>query len=92
MEPQLQWEYKTLQMPEIDDWLALESIEDPSLAFDAARGEGQEKVIDRHCEYMNATLSALGREGWELVAMWQSQPTTFFRYAAHWMTFKRLMS
>lgn len=79
------WEYKTILQPSIDEWL----LGEQSLMMNAAMGKDHHKIIEKHCAYLNTMLSTLGKEGWELVAMWQSQPTKFFAFSANWLTFKR---
>ena len=82
------WEYKTILQPSMDEWLQNQA----TLALKAAVDQDHTKIIEKHCVYLNKTLSTLGQEGWELVAMWQSQPSQLFEYSANWLTFKRRVS
>jgi hypothetical protein len=79
------WEYKTIMVPSIDDWL----VTNQSLAMDVARGKESDKVITKHAAYVDKALGDLGREGWELVSLWDTGPSQLFRYTVKWMTFKR---
>ena len=88
MAPALHWEYKTIPVPSMDDWL----LHEQSLALQAAIGEGHGEVIAKHAAFLNETLGTLGHEGWELVSIWKSDPSQLFRYTAHLMTFKRLVT
>jgi hypothetical protein len=83
----LRWEYKTIMVPSMDNWL----IADEGLAFEVATGKGHEEVTRKHSAFLDKTLGALGNEGWELVALWESEPSQLFQYSARWMTFKRLI-
>lgn len=79
------WEYKTVLHPSIDEWLAVHA----DMALDAAISHKYDKIVQKHCEYLNETMSALGKDGWELVAMWENEPTQLFTFTAKWLTFKR---
>ena len=81
----VRWEYKTIAVPSMDEWL----INKQSLALEAAGGRGHDKIIAHHCAYVDKTLGDLGREGWELVSLWESGPSRLFQYTANWITFKR---
>ena len=91
----MKWEYKTILVPAMDDWLQHE-IE----LFSTAGGVGVsrdptakekacDEIISKHAAFLDKTLGDLGREGWELVSMWESQPARLFKFSARWMTFKR---
>lgn len=82
------WEYKTIGQPSVDEWLA----GDPQLTLQSAAGRSHGQVIDKHGAYMDRALSALGQQGWELVSMWQSQPSQLFGYSVNWLTFKRRLA
>ncbi len=79
------FEYRTIPMPSMDEWLML----DPSLALGAATGERQEELLRKHAAFMDTTLNELGNDGWELLSLWESEPSQLFQYAVKWMTFKR---
>ena len=57
------WEYKTILVPAMDDWLQ----HDSALAIQAATGKGHGKIISKHSTFLNEQLGILGRDGWELV-------------------------
>ena len=83
----MKWEYKTILVPDMDDWLQHET----AIALQvASSGKGHEKIIFKHSIFLDKAMNDLGREGWELVSMWESQPARLFKFSARWMTFKRL--
>ena len=79
------WEYKTILVPAMDDWLQHEPRLRP-----VDVGEGHEKIISKHSVFLDKTMGDLGREGWELVSIWESPPAKLLKFSARWMTFKRL--
>jgi hypothetical protein len=83
--PAARWEHKTIMVPSIDKWLA----ENQHLAVAPAGGRGHETVIAKHAEQINKSACDLGKEGWELVSVWESGPSQLFKYTVKWMTFKR---
>ena len=57
----MKWEYKTILVPEIGDWLQHET----AMAIQVATaGKGHGQIISNHTTFLNEQLGILGQDGY----------------------------
>ena len=51
-----------------------------------------DEIISKHTTFLNEQIGILGKDGWELVSIWKSDPGALFKNTIHWMTIARFIN